>query len=76
MGPEGGKLGRPTQAVRHTCSGILGIVKIYVILGRTGTMRLQQTRKKTLAGIEDAPMANGDLCFSTMVNPALHKLKH
>ena len=28
MGPEGGIHGRPTQAVRHTCSGNLGIVKI------------------------------------------------
>jgi len=26
--PEGGKPGRPTQAVGHTCSGNLGIVKI------------------------------------------------
>ena len=28
MGPEGGRPGRPTQAVRHTCSRNLGIVKI------------------------------------------------
>jgi len=28
MGPEGGSHGSPTQAVRHTCSGNLGIVKI------------------------------------------------
>jgi len=28
LGPEGGRPGRPTQAVRHTCSGNLGIVKI------------------------------------------------
>ena len=26
--PEGGRPGKPTQAVRHTCSGQLGIVKI------------------------------------------------
>ena len=42
-GPEGG---RPTQAVRHTCSGKLGIVKIlrYTnVLGQTCTLRLQQT---------------------------------
>ena len=33
MGPEGGRPGRPTQAVRHTCtcSGNLGIVKIFKI---------------------------------------------
>ena len=28
LGPERGRPGRPTQAVRHTCSGNLGIVKI------------------------------------------------
>ena len=28
MGPEGGRPGSPTKAVRHTCSGNLGIVKI------------------------------------------------
>ena len=28
LGPEGGRPGMPTQAVRHTCSGNLGIVKI------------------------------------------------
>jgi len=28
LGPEGGRPGRPTQAVGHTCSGQLGIVKI------------------------------------------------
>ena len=28
MGPEGGRPGRPTQVVGHTCSGNLGIVKI------------------------------------------------
>ena len=28
MGPEGGRAGRPTQAVGHTCAGNVGIVKI------------------------------------------------
>ena len=28
MGPEGGRPGRPTPAVKHACSGNLGIVKI------------------------------------------------
>jgi hypothetical protein len=28
LGPEGGRLGRPTQAVGDTFSGNLGIVKI------------------------------------------------
>jgi hypothetical protein len=29
LGPEGGRPGRPTQVVRHTCSGNLGIVKVF-----------------------------------------------
>jgi hypothetical protein len=28
LGPEVGRPGSPTQAVKHTCSGNLGIVKI------------------------------------------------
>jgi len=28
LGLEGGRTGRPTQAVRYTCSGNLGIVKM------------------------------------------------
>jgi hypothetical protein len=28
LGPEGGRSGRPTQAVRHIGSGNLGIVKV------------------------------------------------
>jgi len=32
LGPEGGRLGRPTQAVRHTCSGNLGIQNVVKIL--------------------------------------------
>ena len=28
FGPEGGRPGRPAQAVRYTCAGNLGIVKI------------------------------------------------
>ena len=28
MGPERGRPGSPTQAVRHTCSGNIGIAKI------------------------------------------------
>ena len=41
LGSEGGRPGRPTQTVRHTCSGKLGIIKI---LGQACTLRLQQTR--------------------------------
>ena len=44
MGPEGGRPGRPTQAVRNTCSGKLEILKYYAILGQTCTLSLQQTR--------------------------------
>jgi len=44
LDPEGGRLGRPTQAVRHTCSGKLEILKYYAILGQTCTLGLQQTR--------------------------------
>jgi hypothetical protein len=32
LGPEGGRPGSSTQAVSHTCSGNLGIVKILHIL--------------------------------------------
>jgi hypothetical protein len=32
LGPEGGIPVRPTQAIRHTCSGNLGIVKIAIII--------------------------------------------
>jgi len=28
LGPQGGRHGRPAHAVRHTCFGKLGIVKI------------------------------------------------
>jgi len=28
LGPEGDRPGMPTQALRHTCSGNLGIIKI------------------------------------------------
>ena len=40
----------PTQTVRHTCSGNLGIVKIL--------------RKQKLAGRCPPPLANGALCLS------------
>ena len=33
LDPEGGRPGRPTQAVRHTCSVNLGIVKIIRYIG-------------------------------------------
>ena len=61
LGPEGGRpsrSGRPIQAVRHTCSGNLGIFKMLRILGQTCTLRLQQTRRCP-------PLANEALCLST-----------
>ena len=43
----------PTQAVGHTCSGNLGIVKILQIV------------KKNNFGRKIGPLANCDLCLST-----------
>jgi hypothetical protein len=59
LGPEGGRPGsdgRLTQAVRHTCSGKLGIVKILRFI-RSDIV------KKIFAG--RCPLANGDLCLRT-----------
>jgi hypothetical protein len=45
LSPEGGRPGRPTQTVRHTCSGKIRIVKILrYIRSDMYTLRLQQTR--------------------------------
>jgi len=57
LGPEGGRPGRPTQAVRHTCSGNLGIVKILRYIR-------SDIAKKKLAR-RWASLANGALCLST-----------
>jgi len=51
LGPEGGRPGRPTQAVRHTCSGNLGIVKL---------LRYIRSDMYTASAV-----ANGALCLST-----------
>jgi len=57
LGPEGSRPGSPTQAVRHTCSGNLGIVKI---------LRYISSDMYTASATqEDGPLANGALCFST-----------
>jgi hypothetical protein len=59
LGPEGGRPGsdgRLTQAVRHTCSGKLGIVKILRFIR-------SDIAKKKIAG--RCPLANGALCLST-----------
>ena len=50
MGPEGGRPGRPTQAVRHTCSGNLGIVKILRYIRSDMYTAKIHRRKKKLAG--------------------------
>jgi hypothetical protein len=54
LGSEGGRPGSLTQAVRHTCSGNLGIVKIlcYIV-------------KKNVFDRKMGPLANGALCLST-----------
>jgi len=46
LGPEGGRPGRPTQAVRHTCSEKLGIVKILRYI-RSGMYTAFFVRKMT-----------------------------
>ena len=72
MGPEGGRLDRPTQAVRQTCSGNLGIVKILCYI-RSDMCTASATNSKLLyiARKIGPPLAIGALCLSTMVNPAL-----
>ena len=57
MGSEGGRPGMPTQAVRHTCSGNLGIVKTLCYIREI-------VNKRFVAG-RWAPLANGALCLST-----------
>jgi len=49
--------GSPTQAVRHTCSGNLGIVKILCYI-RSDMQQKNFGRKL-------GPLANGALCLST-----------
>jgi len=50
LGPEGGRPGRPTHVVGHTCSGKLGIVKIFKI-----TPHKQNSIVKKLFWQEDGP---------------------
>jgi hypothetical protein len=61
LGPEGCTPGRPTQAVRHTYSGILGIAKIFNIAPH---------KKKSIVNYlyfaGRCPLANGVLCLSTL----------
>jgi hypothetical protein len=57
LGPEGGRPGRRTQGVGHTCSGNLGIVKILRYI-RSDMYTAKIHRKKTFWQ-EDAPLANG-----------------
>ena len=54
MNPEGGRPGSPTQAVKYTCSGKLGMIKIYYV----------RHRKKKV-GRKMGPLPNGALCLST-----------
>ena len=62
LGPEGCTC-RPTHAVRYTCSGNLGIVKILRSIRSD-----MYTAFATNSRQEDAPppaLANGDLCLNT-----------
>ena len=61
MGPEGGIPARPTQAVRHTCSGNLGVVKILRYI-RLNMYTVSATNSKLGRW---GPLANGALCLST-----------
>ena len=71
FGPEGGKPGIPTQAVRHKCSGKLGIFKIFQIAPH----RQKSIVKKMLGRkMDPSPWTTGPCAqahISTMVNPAL-----
>jgi len=58
LGPEGGRPGRPTQTVRHTCSGNLGIVKILRYI-RSDMYDVHFWQE------DGPPLANGALCLST-----------
>jgi hypothetical protein len=48
LGPEGGRPGRPTQAVGHTCSGHSGIVKILYYIIRSDMCTASATNSKLL----------------------------
>jgi hypothetical protein len=60
MGPGGGKPGRPTQAVGHTCSGNIGIVKILChIRSDKYTASATKVLYEYIAHIFDRKMAYG-----------------
>jgi len=59
LGPEGGRPSRPTQAVRHTYSGNLGIVKIFKLYHISKNPSGKKIDRKM------GPLANGALCLST-----------
>ena len=56
MGPDGGRPGRPIQAVRHTCSGKLRIVKIL--------RYIRSDMYTAFFGRKMGPLANGALYLS------------
>ena len=56
MGPEGGRLGRPTQAVRHTCSGIVKNFKLH-------HMSKNPSQKGFCWQEDGPPLANEALCL-------------
>ena len=87
LGPEGDRPGRPTQAVRHTCSGNLRIVEILRCF-RSDKFKIPPHKQKSVVKNffwkEDIPpgqrgpvlkqmqtVPDLPLCLSTMVNPEL-----
>jgi hypothetical protein len=53
LGPEGGRPGRPTLAVRHTCSGNLGIAKILRYI--RSDMYIAKIRRKMFFFVKKMP---------------------
>ena len=59
MGLEGGRPGSPTQAVRHTCSGKLGIVKIFKIAPHKQKSTVKKNLTRRWALCLSTPKHNG-----------------
>jgi len=62
LGPEGGRLGRPTQAVNSIMSGIAPKQNSFKF---KIAPHQQKSIVKTFFWQEDGPMANGALCLRT-----------
>jgi hypothetical protein len=73
LGPEGGRPGRSTQAVRHTCSRNLGIVKIFEIAPHKQKSII---KKKISRKMPPPPGQRGPVHLNTMVNQTLPTPTH